>query len=73
MSAVERCACGRTMIAGCAHCMTCDQNNGYHACPCRDCMEIAIGQTKDQPDLCLECETAGCQADGTAECCCNEE
>lgn len=48
--------------------MTID-NSGYHDCPCRDCFEIAIGcDDNDAPDLCAECEEAGCDADGCSEC-----
>jgi hypothetical protein len=47
------------------------RNNGYHACPCRDCFEIAIGCDEDgTPDLCHECETAGCDRIGAHECRC---
>lgn len=44
-------------------------NSGYHDCPCRDCFEIAIGCDDDNnPDLCHECEEAGCDASGESEC-----
>jgi len=43
--------------------------SGYHDCPCRDCFEIAIGETEDgKPKLCHECEEAGCDAEGESEC-----
>jgi hypothetical protein len=32
---------------------------GYCACACRDCMEIAIG--KPGKTLCWECKEAGCE------------
>lgn len=42
---------------------------GYHACPCRDCSETAIGgelvdgeEDKSKPALCHACEKAGCEA-----------
>jgi hypothetical protein len=42
-------------------------NSGYHDCPCPTCFEIAIGcDEDDNPDLCNECESAGC--DGESEC-----
>lgn len=49
---------------------------GYHPCPCRDCMEIAIGGRQligggyddQQPGLCGDCATALCDADGETEC-----
>lgn len=44
-------------------------NSGYHPCPCRDCFEIAIGCDDDTtPHLCNGCESAGCEADGSADC-----
>lgn len=37
---------------------------GYASCPCRDCFDVAM-----DGDLCGDCEEAGCDADGQAECC----
>ena len=42
--------------------------SGYTECGCRDCMEIAIS-TGDEPELCHECEEAGCEAGADSECC----
>jgi len=41
---------------------------GYHSCPCRDCFEIAIGETRGKPSLCWECQQAGCDPDGEGDC-----
>lgn len=43
------------------------RESGYTNCACRDCFEIAIGYM-DEPNLCNECDEAGCSADGDAEC-----
>jgi hypothetical protein len=37
--------------------------SGYTDCPCRDCFEVSMDH-----DLCHECVTAGCSADGDEEC-----
>ena len=42
--------------------------SGYTNCPCRDCFEIAVSSDMAAPELCGDCETAGCSADGTADC-----
>lgn len=42
--------------------------SGYTDCACRDCMEIAISNDTRHPDLCNECEDAGCDATGASEC-----
>jgi hypothetical protein len=47
--------------------------SGYSDCACRDCFEIAISDDIAHPDLCWECEEAGCSAEGDAECCCGHE
>lgn len=45
------------------------RNSGYHDCPCRDCFEVAIGcDDEDRPDLCHECEEAGCDSGGDEKC-----
>ena len=44
------------------------QFDGYHDCPCRDCFEIAIGETDGEPDLCNACEKSGCDASGESGC-----
>ena len=41
--------------------------SGYCDCGCRDCFEIAIGES-GVPTLCLECEGAGCDVNGDDEC-----
>lgn len=47
-------------------------NSGYHDCPCRDCFEIAIGETdlgeSVVPALCFDCKRAGCSIDGDSDC-----
>ena len=40
--------------------------SGYTSCKCPTCFEIAVSDDMSQPDLCLECEDAGC--DGKHEC-----
>lgn len=35
-------------------------NSGYTACACRDCFETSVSDNMDHPDLCNECEEAGC-------------
>jgi len=45
-------------------------SDGYTACACRDCFEIAIG--KQGKALCNECEEAGC-AVGNGECCVEQD
>lgn len=42
--------------------------SGSSCCACRDCCEIAISDDENEPDLCLECEQAGCSVEGDAEC-----
>lgn len=42
--------------------------SGYTACPCSTCFEIAISDDMKHPDLCHECEEAGCARDGSEEC-----
>lgn len=38
--------------------------SGYTDCGCRDCFDIAVSNDMDDPELCSECESAGC----TREC-----
>ena len=40
--------------------------SGYTECACRDCFEIAISENETKPELCSECEDAGC--DGVHGC-----
>lgn len=42
--------------------------SGYTDCACRDCFDIAVSNDMDSPDLCNECETAGCDPEGECEC-----
>jgi len=42
--------------------------SGYTDCACRDCFEIAISDDMAHPDLCNECEEAGCDPEGESEC-----
>ncbi len=37
--------------------------SGYTDCACRDCFEIATSDDMANPDMCAECEEAGCEAD----------
>lgn len=43
-----------------------EQSNGYTACACRDCFEIAIGEPGAA--LCHACEEADCEAGAEREC-----
>jgi hypothetical protein len=45
-------------------------SSGYTSCACRDCFEIAISSNVDEPELCGDCEDAGCDPEGESECCC---
>lgn len=42
--------------------------SGYSDCACRDCFDIAISDDIAQPDLCGDCEEAGCDAEGEEDC-----
>jgi hypothetical protein len=42
--------------------------SGYTSCACRDCFEIAISEDESVPELCNECEEAGCDCSGESEC-----
>lgn len=35
--------------------------SGYTPCACRDCMDVAISSDTSKPELCAECEEAGCE------------
>ena len=34
--------------------------SGYTPCGCHDCFDVAISNDVNSPDLCGECERAGC-------------
>jgi len=34
--------------------------SGYTHCACRDCFNIAISSDTGEPELCSDCEAAGC-------------
>ena len=42
--------------------------SGYTDCACRDCVDIAVSNGMDRPDLCNDCESAGCCDDGAEDC-----
>lgn len=42
--------------------------SGYTNCACRDCFDIAMSDDVNKPDLCWECDRAGCDAEGHSEC-----
>jgi len=42
--------------------------SGYTDCACRDCFDIAVSDDMDAPDLCGDCEDAGCDDTGESEC-----
>lgn len=43
--------------------------SGYTDCACRDCFDVAVSDDMDEPDLCGDCEEAGCDCEGEDECC----
>jgi hypothetical protein len=45
--------------------------SGYTHCACRDCMETVMSDDMAHPDLCSDCEEAGCEPD--SECCVEPE
>jgi hypothetical protein len=42
--------------------------SGYTPCACRDCFETAVSSDMNVPELCCECEDAGCEAHAETEC-----
>lgn len=36
--------------------------SGYTNCACRDCMDVAVSSDMHKPELCSECQKAGCVA-----------
>lgn len=44
-------------------------NSGYTNCACRDCFDVTVSDDMDEPELCSECEEAGCDCEGGSECC----
>ncbi len=38
--------------------------SGYTNCACRDCFEIAISDDVGSPEMCVQCEEAGCTGEG---------
>lgn len=41
--------------------------SGYAPCACRDCMDTTVSSDVNTPELCSECEDAGCVPYGTQE------
>ena len=37
-------------------------------CACRDCLEIAVSTSVTSPELCDDCDCAGCGTSGTEDC-----
>lgn len=35
--------------------------SGYTFCACRDCMDVTVSDDMAQPELCSECQDAGCE------------
>lgn len=35
--------------------------SGYTPCACRDCMDTTVSSDMAQPELCSECQEAGCE------------
>lgn len=42
--------------------------SGYTICACRDCMDTAVSEDENKPELCTECENAGCDVGGDSDC-----
>lgn len=42
--------------------------SGYTSCACRDCMETVVSEDVTKPELCDDCEDAGCDPTGRSEC-----
>jgi hypothetical protein len=40
----------------------------YTYCACRDCMYTTVSSDTRKPELCSDCEDAGCDCDGASEC-----
>jgi len=47
--------------------------SGYTHCACRDCFEIAVSSDTREPELCSDCEAAGCDESGESECQCEPD
>ena len=43
------------------------KESGYTPCACRDCMETAISDDMSKPDMCHECQDAGCEPDSECQ------
>lgn len=41
-------------------------DSGVTLCGCRDCFETVMSNDVDRPDLCTDCEAAGCERYCTA-------
>lgn len=35
--------------------------SGYTSCACRDCMDVTVSSDTSKPELCTECQEAGCE------------
>jgi len=42
--------------------------SGYTHCACRDCFDETVSADIRKPELCHECDLAGCDAHGKSEC-----
>lgn len=40
----------------------------FNPCACRDCLDAAISGDDEVPELCSDCEAAGCDVTTTSEC-----
>ena len=43
------------------------KESGYTPCACRDCMETAISDDMRKPEMCHECQDAGCEHDSECQ------
>ena len=43
-------------------------SSGYVQCACRDCFDVTIASDDSKPELCSDCEDAGCDCEGASEC-----
>lgn len=42
--------------------------SGYTYCACCNCFETIVSSDVKHPDLCADCQKAGCNQDGSGEC-----
>lgn len=43
--------------------------SGYTSCKCSDCFDVTVSDDDTVPELCSDCEDAGCDGEEGSECC----